>query len=133
MDDDNVAFSFRSRDLADKTIYLVASAVSDLAPNVTFSTVYSVVPPPVIDNSYTAKVALYVMITAVLFIISVKSLELAHSRIKERQLMEHRRDKAASRLGINFREDRDKLVALATKTKANFANDIFTNRSLFRK
>jgi len=84
MDDDNVAFSLRMKDLADKTIYLVATAVSDLAPNVTFSTLYSVVQPAVIDNSYTAKVSLYVIITVLLFIVSVKTLEFGHERIKER-------------------------------------------------
>jgi hypothetical protein len=85
MEGDNVTFTLRRADLSplDKTIYVVAFTESNFGANVTFEAFYTAVPPPVIDNSYSAKVAVYTIVAVLLFIVSVNGLEASYAKVRK--------------------------------------------------
>lgn len=107
-------------------------ALSNLS-DVTFLTIKSEMARVVTDNSKVARISVIVLVSAVALVIVIKSLENAADRAHIRKVLDNENSRYRKRMGIDFRVDRERLAALASKTKKNFSNDFFTNRSLFRK
>lgn len=74
------------------------------------------------------------MLSSVGLIIIVKAWEVREERVRIAKIIGYENAKYRQRMfGIDFKGDRERLEALAIKTKRNYSNDFFTNKSLFRK
>jgi len=75
---------------------------------------------------------MWVLVACFGTILVIKSLEGLESYLAFRQKLDHENELFQRRLGIDFRQDKDRLESLALLTRRNFSNDCLTNRSLFR-
>lgn len=99
----------------------------------TLYTIKSDIPEVVVNNSAMARIAVLVFSSALVLTIFIKTLEGMAGTAEANKVLENENSKFRKRMGIDFRVDRERLVVLAQKTKKNYSNDLFTNRSLFRK
>ncbi|TNV76453.1 hypothetical protein FGO68_gene17723 [Halteria grandinella] len=135
---ENVTFSIKRGELHedDKDIYIIAKSLAGddgTVSDVTFETVQVGIPESVVDNSLVARISVIVLVTSILLIILIKTCEVHYANQMLQNQLKVENSKFRRRLGIDFIQDRERLLALAIKTKRNYSNDFLTNRSLFRK
>jgi hypothetical protein len=84
---ENVTYSFKRGDLADKTLYVVAKSLSPNASDVSFETVRIDIPSVLPDNSDVARISFIVLLTSLGLIVSIKTFEIVEASIKRKELL----------------------------------------------
>ena len=129
---ENTTYSFNRSDLTDKTIYVFMKSNQNNSL-LQFSMISQDIPQAIPDYSVIARICTLGLIFFIVVIVTLTVIEAIEECFRKEKVLRQDQDKFLNRLGgIDFDEDRKRLLLLARKTKDKFGTTCFKHRHLFK-